>query len=192
MLVGLLMAGPAMAEEAANVSFLIDECDRAAAHPADPDRVAPGLEKKQINLPAAEAICRKAHEAAPDHARTAYTLGRTIYYQDRRAEALPYLEMAAARGYRQAVFVLGYVLTLGGGIEPDFCRAQSLWRQAAALDHPWSNFHLIEKQLDGKFAACKSQLTKAEMAAMSRFMQDNITIGASYGRVEALVKRLEQ
>lgn len=167
---------------------LVAACDRAASHPADPQRVAPGLERAAIDLPAAEAACAAAAAAAPGHARTAYHLGRVLFYQGKRAQALPHLERSAAAGYPQGLFVLAYIITE----EPagDACRAQALWRQAAAQDHPWSAHHLVEKQLDGRFARCARQVSGAEMDALAAAARDRITIAASRGRVEALSARL--
>lgn len=165
-------------------------CDIATAHPDDPDKTSPGWEREEIDLPAAEAVCREALKLQPERARTAYHLGRAIYYQGRHVEALPYLEQAAAAGYRQAVFVLGYTLTLGGAVPKDNCRAQSLWLRSAALDHPWSAVHLIAKQLDGAFASCKVQMTPVQIDRLLTLAQSSITIEASAGRVEKLAARV--
>jgi tetratricopeptide (TPR) repeat protein len=178
-----LAAAPAMAADTA-----IAACDRAASHPADPQRVAPGLERPQMDLAAAEKACAAAVASAPGHARSAYHLGRVLFYQGRRAEALPHLERTAAAGYPQGLFVLAYITTE----EPagDACRAQALWRQAVAQDHPWSAHHLVEKQLDGRFAKCPQQVSAPEMKALMTMARDRITISASRGRVEALSTRL--
>jgi tetratricopeptide (TPR) repeat protein len=168
----------------------ITKCDLLAGHPADPDRVAPGLERKDMNLPAAEAECRKQLAETPDHARTAYQLGRSIYYQGRHAEAIPYLERAANAGYPQATFVLGYVLSDGPEDKRDLCRAGSLWLRSAGLEHPWSGYHLVEKSLDGAFRNCSYSVN-----GLDRYMRlaaENITVSASAGRVEKLRERFEQ
>ena len=179
-----------LAAAALSAASLTTSCDLAASHPSDPDRAAPGLESAQIDLKVAEATCRTAHAAAPEHARTAYHLGRLIYYQGRRAEALPFLERAADGGYRQGIFVLGYLLSLGEpGVTKDVCRAQELWRRGAGLDHPWSGYHLVEKQLAGAFAACPRQVSPAESARFLDLAQRRITVAESAGRVEALTAR---
>jgi hypothetical protein len=184
-----LLIGWAGEGRAAEIGDLVAVCDRLASHPADPDRAAPGLARSKMDLAAAEAACRAAHDAYPEHARTAYHLGRAIYYQGRHREALPFLEAAAAAGYRQGLFVLGYVLTTGEGVPVDFCRAGRLWRQAVALDHPWSAYHLIEKELDGRFPACGRPARRSEMAHWLDLMRERITVAASDGRVEALALR---
>lgn len=178
-----LAAAPAAAEPAA-----IAACDRVASHPADPGRVAPGVAQEAIDLAEAERLCAAAAAAAPGHARTEYHLGRVLFYAGKRAAAMPHLERSAATGYPQGLFVLAYVIS--GEPGGDACRAQALWRQAVALEHPWSAHHLVEKQLDGRFAGCARQVSAAEMAALMAMARERITIAASRGRVEALSKRL--
>ena len=98
----LLLAGAATAEE-------ITRCDELVSHPLDPDRVTTGVSTGDV--PAAEGIaaCLEAVAADPDNPRLHYQLGRVYYYDGQTAEAIPHLETAAAAGYRQAEFVLGYV-----------------------------------------------------------------------------------
>jgi TPR repeat protein len=166
----------------------ITKCDTLASHPADPQRVLPGLERAQMNLPAAENACREDLRAMPNQARTAYHLGRTIYYQGRHAEAVPFLEKAAEAGYPQAIFVLGYVFSDGPEPLRDLCRAGTLWLRSAGLDHPWSGYHLVEKSLDGKFNKCGFKV--GDLHRYMALAADNITISASKGRVEKLQQRL--
>ncbi len=144
-----------------------------------------------MDLVAAEAACRKAVDAAPESARSLYQLGRTIYYQGRHKESIPYLEKAADIGYPQAIFVLAFVQTLGGDVPTDFCKAQDLWRRGVGLDHPWSGYHLVENQLNGKFARCKNQVSDTEMSRFMYLAEDRITVAASAGRVEKLKAQAE-
>ncbi len=169
---------------------LIARCDTLASHPSDPDRVTLGVETADVDLKPAETACRLAHEAAPDHARTAYHLGRVIHYQKRYAEAVPLLEQSAATGYRQAIFVLGFILSLDEpGVPKDICRTQALWRRSAALEHPWSGYYLVDGQLSGAFAKCPGQVTDAERARYLDLARTGITVAASAGRVEALAAK---
>lgn len=170
---------------------VVYECDRQATHPDDPDGVARGLEREEMNLPVAEAACRKAVAEVPGSARANYHLGRALYYQGKQAEALPYLERASAIGYRQATFVLGYALTFGGAIPKDMCRAKELWRRGIGLDHPWSGFHLADKQISGGFEGCADPVSKPELQRAMKLAYDSITLGASVGRVEKLKARVD-
>ena len=185
-MIGVILA----AATSLSVPALISKCDLAASHPSDPDRVTPGVESADVNFPVAEAACRLAHHAAPEHARTAYHLGRVIHYQKRHAEAVPYLERAAEAGYRQSIFVLGFVLSLDEpGVPKDICRTLSLWRRSAALDHPWSGYYLVDHQMSGAFAKCPRQVTNAERARLLDLAQRGVTVAASAGRIEALMAK---
>ena len=166
-------------------------CDVAAAHPDDPDKVLPGLERKDIDLKQAEAICADVLSDLPDHARTNYLLGRVLFYQDRKDEALPFLERAEEAGYRQSIFVLGYIDVVDAIEGADHCRGLARLRRAASLDHPWSGYHIVNGTLDGKFGECASPPEIGELYRAMELARENITIAASEGRVEALTERLK-
>ena len=102
-----------------------------------------------------------AIEADPDSARAHYQLARVYFYADQVDKAMPHLEIASAGNYRQAMFVLGYLLDVG--VEPDICRTEDLWlrsaragRLAALVSYP---HHVVR----GRFDACEIQASQAEM-----------------------------
>lgn len=168
-------------------------CHRAASHPDDPDRIAPGLEREEIDLPAAIEACERAFAHAPLDGRVNYHLGRVLYYDGRPDDSLPYLARAAAAGYRQAIFVLGYVRAVDARLGTDLCRAGSMWQAGVDLGHPWSGYHLAEKALDGAFADCDAGVSDARLEEAMCLARRDITAKASGGRVEALYARyLEQ
>jgi TPR repeat protein len=170
----------------------VTECDRLATHPADPDKPLPGLEREAIDLVKAEAACRAAVADDPYHARSHYQLGRVLFYQKKTAEAMPHLERASALGYRQAVFVLGYVYVLGQAVPQDSCRTVALWRQSGGLEHPWTGYYFVEYYLNGAFKDCKPTLSNAELERYLAQSQATLTVAASEGRVEKLAERLRQ
>jgi len=66
-----------------------------------------------------------------------YELGRALTYAGRIDEAIPELERAAAKGYPQAQFVLGYLYLDGRYRAPkDACRALDLILDAARTRYP--------------------------------------------------------
>ncbi len=85
----------------------VTPCDEMASHPEDPDRVIPGIERADIDFAAAEAACRKTVQDDPENARSAYQLGRVLFYQGKSEEGISYVKQASDAGYRQAMFVLG-------------------------------------------------------------------------------------
>ncbi len=170
----------------------VTDCDHAASHPADPDKVAPGVERKGMDLARAEAACRAAVAADPRDARARYQLGRVLFYQGKAAEALPQLEAASATGYRQAIFVLGYVYTTGDALPRDDCRAAELWQRSIGLDHPWTGYYLVQYYLDGRFKQCRLTLSNADLERYTALAQNTISVAASAGRVEQLAARVKQ
>lgn len=180
----LLGARPAAAE--------INACDRVASHPSDPDKVLPGFSRKDIDLPRAEATCRAQLKLEPLSARTTFHLGRVLYYQGKGKEALPWLEKSAAMGYRQALFVTGFVLFDGGQLPHDDCHTLDLWQKALALEHPWTGAYLVDAYLDGRFDKCGLKLSDEQMQRYAALTTSHIPYGESEGRMEKVSRRLEE
>jgi TPR repeat protein len=168
----------------------ISECDRLASHPEDPDKVLPGLHRPQMDLLRAEAACRAAVAADPRSGRALYQLGRVLFYGRHTDESLTTLEKAVAVGYRQAIFVLGYVYFDGTQAPRDDCRAAALWQRSVGLDHPWTGYYLVSGWLDGRFEKCDIKLSEADIERYFEFSRDHLSVGASEGRIEALEARL--
>lgn len=169
----------------------ITDCDRVAAHPADPDKVLPGFDRSQIDLPKAIEICRRVLAEQPENARTAFSLGRVLFYAKRTEESLPMLERAAAQGYRQALFVLGFVLYDGKQAPRNDCRAAELWQKSIALEHPWTGVYLVNGYLDGRFDACGLKLSDEQIERYFALARDKLSYASSEGRIEALEQRLK-
>ncbi len=168
----------------------ITDCDRLASHPADPDKVLPGIEHAQVDLPRAEAACRAAIAADPLSGRAHYQLGRVLFYERRTEEALAVLQRAADIGYRQAIFVLGSVYFDGTQAPRDDCRAAKLWQRSIGLDHPWTGYYLVTAWLDGRLASCGMTLSDNDVARDFQLADEHISVAASEGRIEALADRL--
>ncbi len=186
----LLLSAAAMLWGSPRAAAEINACDQVASHPADPDKVLPGFSRKQIDLPKAEAICRAELAREPLSARTTFHLGRMLYYQGKGKEAWPYLEKSAAMGYRQGMFVAGFVLYDGGLLPHDDCRTLELWRQSLALEHPWTGAYLVDAYLDGRFERCGLRLTDEQMQRYVALTTAHIPYGESEGRMEKVVQRL--
>jgi alpha-beta hydrolase superfamily lysophospholipase len=146
----------------------VTACDRLAAHPEDPDRVAPGVETRDVDLPGAIAACTadadKAAPGSPDYARLQYQLGRAWFYNKQTQRALPFLERAAAAGSEQAQFVLGYVIDAGlQGVTANPCEVEDLWVRSARAGRLAAQVTYPHHVLRGRFAGCRIQATPEEM-----------------------------
>ncbi len=140
-------------------------CDRLAAHPSDPDRVAPGVAQRDIDLPAAIAACEAAVRADPSNPRLNYQLGRVLAYAGRGRESRPFRDAAVAGNYPQALFVVGYITLFGLNDEPqDRCRAADLLRRSALAGRQAGRIAFVHWALEGRFAGCGTPLDRAEMA----------------------------
>ncbi len=133
----------------------VTQCDRLASHPSDPDRVAAGVSSADVNHDEAIAACEEAVALDGGNARLNYQLGRVYFYSGRPKDALPLLNVAANKGYRQAQFVLGYVLTTSReGIPQDLCRAEQLWAASARAGRLASEVSYAQYAMRNRFEAC--------------------------------------
>lgn len=139
------------------------QCDVLVSHPSDPDRVTDGVSSSAVLHDEGIAACRAALANDPESLRLNYLLSRVLFYDDQTDEAIPYLETAADGGYRQAQFVLGYILAGGiNDVQQDACRAEDLWaksgrsgRLAALISYP-------QHVMRGRFDACEMQVSRDE------------------------------
>ena len=156
-----LLSGLAMGSAGADE---ITQCDVLVSHPLDPDKVTTGVSSSKVDHPAGIAACTAAVAADPDSARAHYQLGRVYFYDGQADKAMPHLEIAAAAGYRQAMFVLGYILDSGlGGGETDTCRTEDLWARAARAGRLAAQVSYPHHVLRGRFSGCNVQVDNVEM-----------------------------
>lgn len=115
------------------VSPLVLACDSAAAHPRDPGRPATviGVETADMNIARAIAACEAAREAYPDHARTAYQLGRAYHAGNRPHEAEAAYFAALAADYESAGLAVGFLYQDDNALNRDAADAFPFFRRAA-------------------------------------------------------------
>lgn len=128
LVVATTLSASAFAEDAAPTG-----CDRLAASPIDPDRIAPPVEFDNIDGAAAEAACRAALTAAPGDPRLIFQLGRALDRQDKIDEARATYQQAINSGSLTAMLALGKLIELGLGSPVDYAAAARLYQ--AALDN---------------------------------------------------------
>ncbi|MBL6946516.1 MAG: sel1 repeat family protein [Rhodospirillales bacterium] len=76
----------------------ITECDRLAADPHDPNRIAPGVEFSLVDRAAATKACADALKNDPGNPRLLHQMGISIVDADRK-KAFEYILNAAEKGY---------------------------------------------------------------------------------------------
>ena len=165
-----VFAAPARADDAAKpfdparYSQQPTECDRLASHPDDPNRVADGRERKDIDLPKAIAACEAAVRADPKNPRLNYQLARVYGYSGQGEKALPYRRAATDGDYPQALFVVGYITLLGMNKQPqDTCAAAELIRRSAHQGRLAGQLGFVHYVVTGRFDACPVKKDPTEM-----------------------------
>lgn len=144
----------------------VTECDRLASHPDDPHHVAPGRERKDMDLPAAVAACEAAVRNDPANPRLNYQLARVYGYSGMGEKSIPYRAVAVDADYPQSLFVVGYLHLLGLNKQPqDTCRAAELIRRSAQQGRLAGQVGFVRWALKGTFDGCDVKRDPAEMLA---------------------------
>lgn len=155
----MLVAVEAIAEE-----HTVTECDRVASHPDDPDRAAPGVERADIDLPAALAICEARVAEDPTDLRARYQYARVLFYSGQNKRAMAEMRAAADAGYRQAQFVYGTFISYGRQFAPkDICMTEDYWLKSARAGRQAARVSYVRHYLKGRFDGCKVQASREEM-----------------------------
>ncbi len=165
-----------------------NDCDRLAAHPADGNRVVPGVQWDVMNARAAIQACSDAVAKYPDVLRFQFQLGRALLRAKRRDEGLPYLFAAAEKNYAAAFANIGgtYQFDLG-----NYSEALKWYRRGAELGDISSQTHLAEMYLEGWGVERNLQqaLRWYEPAANQRYPLAEYKIGLIYQRGDRTVPR---
>ena len=146
-------------------SQTVTECDRLAAHGRDPGSVAPPVTSSTMDKEAAIEACEAAVKADPENPRLNYQLGRAYGYSGRGEEAMPYRLKALEKEYPQSLFVIGYLYKIGRTIEPDTCKAVTLWRKAAQYRRLAALVALPRHYMRGDFDSCDVEISGEELGA---------------------------
>ncbi|MCP5327077.1 MAG: hypothetical protein R3E75_05870 [Steroidobacteraceae bacterium] len=186
-------AAPIAKFDPSKYSQTVTECDRLASHPEDPNRVAPGRERSEIDLPKAIEACRAAVQADPKNPRLNYLFGRTLGYSGRGAEGIANRQAAVEADYPQALFVIGYITVFGLNQQPkDVCKGAELIRRSAYQDRLAGQFGFPAYVVAGLFDKCPVRKDKQEMlgfiAAARKQIGGDYYQGLLADRLEAEIK----
>ena len=109
-------------------------CDQMAADPFDDRAVADGVTYPALAKNSLKAIraCRKALADAPDSARYAFQLGRSLDAEKRYEDAREQFEKAASKNYAAAQTYLGYYYEFTDSGARNYDKALELYQAAAA------------------------------------------------------------
>jgi TPR repeat protein len=142
----------------------ITGCDKLAGHPSDPDKRGPGRDYSQDwDYEAGVAACERDSAKDPGNGRLLYNLARLHSQAGHGDKAVPIMERAVALGYRQAVFVYGYLHFLGRHVPKDLCKAGELWLKAARAQHVAGEVGFSRFHLAGRFEGCGFRVDDKEV-----------------------------
>lgn len=102
-----------------------------------------------------------ARAAAQGHPQAVTNYGLALFQNNRRQEAVPWLEQAAARGEARAQFVLGTMLFNGDAVTKDWVRAYALMTRASSSGLPQASQTLA--QMD-RYVSLQDRQRGLEMA----------------------------
>jgi uncharacterized caspase-like protein len=97
----------------------VTDCDRYAALPSDPKRLAPGVAMTDMDRNRALRFCREAFQRLPREPRILFQLGRVLDVRGEYEEAAYYFRRAAEMGYAAAQVYLGLLHATGQGVGRD-------------------------------------------------------------------------
>jgi len=119
----------------------ITDCDRFAADPRDPRRIAPGgVERAQLagdprGLERAGRACRAAIKDDPENPRIMYQYGRVLAAQEKFEEAAFWYKRAAGHQYVAAQYAIGLAHLRGRGVRQAIIESLRWFGQAAERDY---------------------------------------------------------
>ncbi|MBB3859666.1 cell division protein FtsN [Novosphingobium hassiacum] len=122
-----------------------------------------------LDMKRAEAWYRKA--AAQGHVKAADTLGLVLFQQDRKTEALPFIQAAAERGEPRAQYILGIAHFNGDLVGKDWVRAYALMSRASAAGLEQATRSLAT--MDGIVPLEQRQLAMSLSAELEQKAQEN-------------------
>jgi len=112
---------------------IVTACDLLAAHPADPQRIAPSIRDGLVNLHDAAITCGFALARDPLNPRLQFQLGRVLDIARQYDWARAFYQLAADQNYSAALTNLGYMYYSGRGTDVDYTEARRYYLQAARL-----------------------------------------------------------
>ncbi|RGP37624.1 caspase family protein [Pseudotabrizicola alkalilacus] len=129
------------------------QCDLAAAHPADPERVGPSVAFRSIDPQRAIPVCEAAVAEFPDQPRFKALLARAYDRAGRGEDSVRLSEAAMAQGYLAAWHQLGNLYLKGSGVAMDEARAFELFLYAAERGHVEDQHNIGVAYLNGRGVA---------------------------------------
>ena len=114
-----------------NVHAAVTQCDIAAAHPDDPQKVTTGVAFQNINIESALLACEQEVTRQPDNSRIQFQYARVLDKQKSYDKAFIFYRMAASQGHMLAQNSLGMAYEWGQGVKVNLQQALNWYQKAA-------------------------------------------------------------
>jgi TPR repeat protein len=137
-----LAAVPTTARRSLALPAPVHDCDRLAGHPADRERVGPGVAWEDLDPPPALRACETAVEEHPDELRFQHQYGRAQLKAGHLDDARLWFRTAADKGYVAAQKHVGHLYAMSLGVSGDDLKAAGWYRRAAEQDDPGAQYLL--------------------------------------------------
>lgn len=156
----------------------IHDCDRLAAHPYVSDRVGDGVQFLKIDTKSAIIACQAAIHRYPNENRFVFQLARARLAAREDVAAVNAFKSLAKKGYGPAMANLGFVYSVGRGVEKSYSKAFNWAKKASDMGEPDGMLRL------GVFYALGRGTSKDETAAAEWFKK-----AAKEGHVTAMANQ---
>jgi TPR repeat protein/CHAT domain-containing protein len=127
----------------------LNDCDRLAATPSDPNVSSWGVALSNIDPVVAIPACKSAIESDPLNPRYAFQLSRALLAAKRYRDAQEYAEVAILDGYPIANVILGYLAATGYSGRKDEEVATQYYTKAAKEGLPLAAIALAKRYNQG-------------------------------------------
>lgn len=160
----------------------INDCDRLAAHPGDPAKIADGVEWDALDAAKAIAACRDASQKWPASARLAYQYGRALMKANQQVDGLKWYRQAVDAGHVRAMVSVGSACQDGDGVAKDPAEAARWYRKAMESGSDVAAFNLALLYRDGNgVPQDKAEAVRLLQTAFDRgYASAGVTIGRAY------------
>lgn len=144
----------------------VTACDRMTASRYDRTRLAPPVDRANIDVPRAIAQCEADLKTYPDDPRLLFQLARLTGYAGDQPRTHTLREAAARAGNHNALFLLGYLDWSAAKEDPvALCTAAAKMKLAADRGNYSAQLAFTSLALEVRFTACPDLVGRGELRA---------------------------
>lgn len=172
-----LMASAVAAQSAVN------DCDRLASSPHDPQKKSAGVSFAQLNARSAVAACKSAVAAAPGEGRLWFQYGRALEKSGNLPGAVKAYEEAGKLSHAVAFNNLGELYRDGKHFERNLTKARDLFKTASDLgsQEGKTNYAAVVSAIEGGAGRPIPEPLRGRYSASGMSCKDTLEISKTFG-----------